>query len=291
MTPQPHRTWAWTLHAHVLGTDHDAILAACQAADVHYVEIHPFHVAGLNPRELEALERRYAEDGVHIDSFHLPFASEDDLTAFYETDRRHAVARTRYWLERLPLLKVRVAIAHPGTRRYSVDIEGLDPFLQPLGRSLEELLPVAESNGIQIALENMPPGSEGGRLTSRPEHLERLAMEFDHTHLGFCLDTGHALLAGGPEHAGDFFEAMAPRLSAFHLADNAGDRDSHLAPGHGLVDWNQFFRQAARLDYPHGMCIEAPPFAPGPNYTLEAWRQLFTELDQRVQGALKGNEA
>lgn len=287
MTSPPARTWTWSLHAHVLGNDHDAILGTCKAVDVHSVEMHPFHLEGLSLRELEALQQRYVEAGVRIDSFHLPFTSEDDLTAFYETERRRAVDRMRCWLERLPALNVRVAVAHPGTRRYSVDVEGLDPFLRQLERSLKELLPMAESSGIQIALENMLPGPDGGRLGSRPDHFERFATAFDHPYLKFCLDTGHALVAGGPERAGEFFEVMASRLAAFHLADNAGDRDSHLAPGHGLVDWIHFFRQVSRLNYRHGMCVEAPPFAPGPNYTLEAWRQMFTDLDEWVQQALK----
>lgn len=286
MTRQHNRSWEWSLFSEALGKDYEAIIAVCQAANVHSIEMHPSQIEGLILQELEALGRRYAEAGVRVDSFHLPFGPQDDLSSFYETDRRQAVNRIRYWLERLPALKVRVAISHPGTSRYSVDVEGLDLYLRQLGRSMDVLLPVAESAGVDIALENMLPGSDGGRFCSRPEHFERLATLFDHPHLRFCLDTGHALVAAGLERAGEFFEAMAPRLAAFHLADNAGDRDSHLAPGHGLVNWNQFFQQAARLDYHYGMCVETPPFAPGP-YTLDAWRQMFVDLDRMVRRAIK----
>lgn len=285
MTRQCNRSWEWSLHSLVLRSDHEAIRAACQAADVPCVEMHPSQIGGLSLQELEALERRYAEAGIRIDSFHMPMGSQDDLANFYETERRQAADRTRYWLERIPALKVRVAVQHPTTRYYSVDREGLDPFLRQLGRSLEELLPVAESAGVEIALENLLPGPEGGGLASRPEHFERFATEFGHPNLRFCLDTGHALVAAGPERAGEFFEAMASRLSAFHLADNAGNRDSHLAPGHGLVDWIQFFRQVARLEYRHGMCVETPPFAPGPDYAPEAWRRMFADLDELVRRA------
>ena len=286
MAAQRNRPWYWSLHAHVLGSDHGAILSTCQAAGVHSVEMHPFQLEGKNVQELEALAQRYAEAGIRIDSFHLPFTAQDDLTSFFETERRRAVDQTCAWLERMPALKVRVAVQHPGTNRYSVDVEGLDLCLRQLGRSLETLLPVAESNDVRFALENMLPGPDGGRLGSRPRHFERFAAEFDHPYLGFCLDTGHALVSGGPEGAGAFFETMAPRLAAFHLADNAGDRDSHLAPGHGLVDWDQFFRQVAPLDYGYGMCVEAPPFAPAP-YSPEAWERMFAELDESVRRALE----
>ena len=283
MTSQP---WFWSLHALVLRSDHDAIRSACQTAGVHSVEMHSFQLEGKTLQELEGLERDYAEAGVRIDSFHLPFTAQDDLACFYETERRRAVERTRFWLERMPALKVRVAVQHPSTSRCSVDVEGFDPFLRQLGRSLKELLPVAESNGVLFALENMPPGPDGGRFASRLGHFERFVSEFDHPSLRFCLDTGHALMAGGPEGVGSFFEVMAPHLAAFHLADNAGDRDSHLAPGHGLVDWDGFFRQAARLGHRHGMCVEAPPFAPAP-YSPEAWKQQFVGMDELVRRALE----
>ena len=278
--------WYWSLGSHIFESDHEAVLATCREIGIHSVEMHPFQILEKDVPDLEVLGQRYAEAGVRIDSFHLPFTAQDDLACFYETERRRAVERTRFWLERMPALKVRVAVQHPSTNRCSVDVEGFDPFLRQLGRSLKELLPVAESNGVLFALENMPPGLDGGRFGSRLRHFERFAEEFDHPSLRFCLDTGHALMAGGPEGVGSFFELMSPHLAAFHLADNAGDRDSHLAPGHGLVDWDAFFRQAARLGHPHGMCVEAPPFAPAP-YSREAWKELFEGMDALVRRALR----
>jgi len=249
------------------------------------------HVDGLGVRELESLQRMYAGAGIRIDSFHLPFTDRDDVASFYETERRQAVDRMCYWLERMPALQVRVAVLHPGTKRYSVDVEGLDASLRQLGRSLDTLLPIAESSGVKIALENMPPGPDGGRLGSRSEHFERFAAESAHGSLGFCLDTGHALVAVGPERAGAFLEAMNPHLLGFHLADNAGDRDSHLSPGRGLVDWGQFFRQMVQLGFCDGVCVEAPPFAPADatdamKYRPEAWRQQFADLDELVRLSL-----
>jgi sugar phosphate isomerase/epimerase len=80
--------------------------------------------------------------------------------------------------------------------------------------------------------------------------------------------------------------AMGPRLAGFHLADNAGDRDSHLAPGRGLVDWGRVFRGAAGLGFAGSMCIETPPFAQGPEYRPEAWRELVAQTDRLARQAL-----
>ena len=81
--------------------------------------------------------------------------------------------------------------------------------------------------------------------------------------------------------------AMGSRLVAYHLADNAGDRDSHLAPGHGRVDWSTVFRQAAAANYSNTMCIETPPFASGPDYSIQAWTSMVDECRQLVATALE----
>ena len=164
-------------------------------------------------------------------------------------------------------------------------MEGLESYFRQIGKSLDVLLREAEALNFTIALENMLP-SGGGRFTSRPEHFERIIRDFAHPKLGFCLDTGHALVAGrGDAHR--FFEVMGPRMVAFHLADNAGDRDSHLAPGHGRVDWRRFFRHAGRIGYKRSMCIETSPFDFGPDYTDNAWKQMVADTDALAETALE----
>lgn len=104
-------------------------------------------------------------------------------------------------------------------------------------------------------------------------------------HVGFVYDTGHGLLSAG-ERALDILEAMGDRVVAWHLADNAGDRDSHLAPGHGDVDWDGVFRFAARIGYSAPMTMETPPWGPGPRYSIETWQQSVKELDALAARAL-----
>lgn len=286
------KTWSWSTTGYsFVGKPHETIHEICKTAGLAGIEGAPELFDGKTDVELEAIGAQYRAAGLVIETFHLPFNAQDDLASFYETVRKQAVETTRTWIERSARLGATVGIQHPSTSRYNVDVEGFDNYLRQLGKSLSALLPVAETLGYTIALENMLPG-EGGRLASRPEHFERFIQEFDHPNVGFCLDTGHALVAAGPERADAFFAAMAPRLVAFHLADNAGDRDSHLAPGHGLVDWAAVFQHAARLNYTRCLCIETPPFAYGPNstYSLNAWRQMVVEMDGLAETAMMNAE-
>lgn len=280
------KAWTWTTTGYTLaGKSHDEIVETCRFAGLAGIEGSPPLFEGNSETELQLLGDSYRDAGLCIETFHLPFSADDDIASFYETTRRRAVDNMRFWMGKASLLGATVGIQHPTTNRTNADVEGLETYFRQIGKSLDTLLREAEALDFTIALENMLP-SDGGRFTSRPEHFERIIRDFAHPNLGFCLDTGHALVAGrGNAHR--FFEVMGPRIVAFHLADNAGDRDSHLAPGHGRVDWREFFRHAAHIGYERTMCIETPPFDFGPDYTDSAWAGMVNDTDALAESALK----
>ncbi len=216
--------------------------------------------------------------GMWISSYHLPFAVEDDIAAFDDEERAATVVRIVGSMERAAALGAPVGILHPSTYRGDALKRGIGRFLEQIEKSLATLLARADRLGMNLALENMLPGKEGGRFGSDPEHFVMLRQRCGHARLGFCLDTGHALVAAH-ENAHLFFEAMGEDIIAFHLADNAGDRDSHLAPGRGLVDWVGVFQNMEAMDFDGVPCIETPPFAFGPNYSVESYRRLIAETE------------
>ena len=189
---------------------------------------------------LSKIGEAFKKAGLSIDTFHLPFEKPvlDDIAALYESDRIRVVERMKYWIERAVACGSRIGILHPTTRAainglscYDVDKEGLDKLCGQVNKSLQAMLKFCEQFDFKIAIENMPPRS-GGRLGCRNEHLIKMYEENKHPLLGFCLDTGHALLSYGKDAMKAYY-AMEDHLIAFHLADNAGDRDSHILPGHG----------------------------------------------------------
>lgn len=230
-----------------------------------------------NPAAAETLGERLREAGIRVPSYHLPLAVDDDLADFDVEARAATVGRMLASMERAAAVGAGVAILHPSTNRGDAHTIGVESMLDNLARSLDALLPSAERLGLSLALENMLPGKAGRRLGSEPGHLARMAERFTHPRVGFCLDTGHALVAGH-ERAAEFGDAMGDRIIAFHLADNAGDRDSHLAPGLGNVDWAEVFPRVDAFARSGGVpCIETPPFAFGPNYSYAAYRDLLQQ--------------
>ncbi len=282
------KNWKWaTSGSSLITRSHDEIIEMCQAAGLAGIEGTVTLFDG-SSTELEALGGRYGDAGLQIQTFHLPYSADLDLCSFYETRRRRAVKAARTWMERSARLGVTVGIQHPTSSPYDAEVDGVALSMRHLGKSLGELLPAAAELDFTIALENLGPGAYGRRFGSRPQHFADIMREFNHPNLGFNLDTGHALIAGGFEEADEFHAVMAPRIASYHLADNAGDRDSHLAPGHGLVDWDRVFRRAAEFGYAGNMCIETPPFAPGANnsHGPEAWKQMVDDTEALAQRAL-----
>ncbi len=85
-----------------------------------------------------------------------------------------------------------------------------------------------------------------------------------------------------------FFEEIKEEISIFHIQDNAGDRDLHIPPGRGLINWNKFFKKMAQLQFSFPATIEAVPFTHAENskFTKEAWKNMFEEVNAMVENAL-----
>ena len=244
--------------------------------------------------ELTRIGESFKDAGLSIGTFHLPYDKPvlDDIAALYECDRTRVVERMKYWIERAVACGAKIGIVHPTSRRkcngikcYDVEIEGLDRICGQASKTLQELLKFGEQFDFKIALENMTPYT-GGRLGSRNEHMIKLYEDNKHPNLGFCMDTGHALMSYGKDVMSAYY-AMEEHLIAFHLADNGGDRDSHLQPGKGNFPWGDFFKALNKRGFTGNVCVETPPFDIGPDYSTEAWCKMFRELNELVEKSLE----
>jgi sugar phosphate isomerase/epimerase len=98
-----------------------------------------------------------------------------------------------------------------------------------LVRSLEELSPVAQRFGVQLAVEVIP-----NDLSTPAALVELIESDID-AELGICMDVGHARLIGDVV---DAIETCSGHLITTHLHDNRGRNDDHLVPGRGAIDWD-----------------------------------------------------
>jgi sugar phosphate isomerase/epimerase len=117
----------------------------------------------------------------------------------------------------------RFLVQHIGVGGEDYDEKKLDAAMT----SVEHLRAFAKPLGVTVVLENIP------NEMSTPEKLIEF-MNITHFDIGFCFDIGHAHMMGSVEEA---FNLMKPHIRTTHIHDNGKDRDSHLWPGDGTINW------------------------------------------------------
>lgn len=96
--------------------------------------------------------------------------------------------------------------------------------------SIEHLRAFAKPLGVRILLENIP------NELSTPEKLMEMIQTAHFEDVGVCFDFGHAHMMGSVAEA---FETVRKQVCSTHVHDNDKNRDSHLWPGQGTIDWKE----------------------------------------------------
>src|SRR6266478_1396266 len=120
-------------------------------------------------------------------------------------------------------------ILHMGGSRETADPRKRDAAFS----TLEHLVLHAHHAGVTICVENTT--SEMGD----PNYLRAFVDETRLTGLRFNFDIGHANLAELPkeERLEKSFSPLRDFVSSVHLHDNHGEKDEHLPPYDGTIDW------------------------------------------------------
>jgi len=156
--------------------------------------------------------------------------------------RLDAVDEMKRALDVAEQIPFRLMIVHIGAARESSDPRKLEAAFN----SLEHLSLFAKQRGVTLALENIP-----GELAA-PSNLRHLIEDTRLHDLRLCFDTGHAHLEDGVERS---FEAMGDWMVTTHVHDNDGDKDEHLFPYEGSIDWDAALRLFAAAPVAGGLPV------------------------------------
>ena len=123
------------------------------------------------------------------------------------------------------------------------------------------LIPAAKEYGVTICLENMFTGHNHkiysaccSDITTACAYIDELNRRAGARCFGFCLDTGHLLLLG--KDIKNTMVQLGDRIEAFHVHDNNGLDDQHLAPYMGVLDWERFIEGLRAIGYDKTMSFE-----------------------------------
>jgi sugar phosphate isomerase/epimerase len=146
-------------------------------------------------------------------------------------------------LETAEHIPFRHLVVHLGERN-----DGWSPrSIEYAATALEHLGAFAAPLGVRLLVENLL--SE----PTTPEHL-LLILEMGHLdNVGVCLDLGHAHLTVGVAEA---IATLGQRVPSVHVHDNHGQKDEHLWPGDGTIDWPATVKALQSLDAPPAAVLE-----------------------------------
>jgi sugar phosphate isomerase/epimerase len=230
--------------------DSQAIRELGDALGEHRLRLHSLH----SPTERDLAPGR--ESGVPI--------SICDPERIRRLDAVDEIKRALDVAERIPF---QFLVQHIGHGRQVADPRKLDAAFT----SLENLSMFAKARGVTVALENTP--DELGA----PSSLQHFIAETHLHDLKLCFDIGHAHAEDGVI-AG--FEAMRERVVTAHIHDNHGDKDEHLLPFDGTIDWDAALRAIAGLSQPLPFVFEVKAQgAAGP--TLEQIRAACDKVEEK----------
>jgi sugar phosphate isomerase/epimerase len=178
----------------------------------------------------------FQNSGVQLYSIHSPIypdyesgragALPVNVAAIDRAQRIEAMDEIKRAIEVAEQLPFRFLVQHMGASGESFDERKVEAAMT----SIEHLRAFAKPLGVRILLENIP------NELSAPEKLVEFIQITHFDDVGVCFDLGHANLMSNVAEA---FETLKRHIHSTHVHDNAGDRDSHLWPGAGKIDWKE----------------------------------------------------
>jgi sugar phosphate isomerase/epimerase len=168
-------------------------------------------------------------------SLHAPIYADADMgrggmpainVVHYDKSRRiDAMDEVKRALEVAEILPYSFLVLHIGDRDATWDERTLEHALT----AIEHLKAFGAPLGVKLLLENIQ------NEVATPEHLLEIIQVGHFANVGVCFDIGHANLMDGVDPT---LETLLPLIGSTHLHDNQGDRDTHLWPGDGNIQWD-----------------------------------------------------
>jgi sugar phosphate isomerase/epimerase len=178
----------------------------------------------------------FRSTGVPLNSVHSPLFADYEfgrtgappinVTSTDRAARIEAMDEIKRALEIAEQIPFRFLVQHLGAPNEDFD----DRKFEAAMTSIEHLRAFAKPLGVRLLLENIPND------LSTPDKLVEFIQTTHFDDVGVCFDIGHAHIMGSVNEA---FEILKKHIRSTHLHDNAKDKDTHLWPGKGTIDWTE----------------------------------------------------
>jgi sugar phosphate isomerase/epimerase len=200
-------------------------------------------------RAVESLAEWLGDARLQLHSVHAPIVDSlvnDKWGRAYSTATRDSNARQAMLQEmelaleiarRIPFTFFVVHLGIPMAQQPAPDDNSREAAL----RTIEHIHRLAEPLGVTLALEVMD-----NKLSTTPALVEMLDNELDGLDVGLCMDVGHAHMLGD---TADAVETASEYLVTTHIHDNRRQKDDHLVPFEGSINWAATVMELEKIGY------------------------------------------
>ncbi|HEY3930380.1 MAG TPA: sugar phosphate isomerase/epimerase family protein [Candidatus Koribacter sp.] len=235
------------------------------------------HFDYTNRQHVREIAQWFKTSGVPMHSMHAPMFSDYDWGRDGTPPLNIASVDKKARIEAMDEIKRAIEVAEQIPFCFLIQHIGLGgesfsehKFFDAAMSSIEHLQAFAKPLGVRVLLENIP------NELSTPERLLELVTTAHFDDVGFCFDIGHAHIEQTVELA---FEVMKDRIRSTHIHDNKKDRDAHLWPGDGTIDWDQAMRLLRSAPLVPPLLFEVETEAAG------SFTEKFGEIARKLEGA------
>jgi len=216
---------------------HPGLLDAMKRGGAQAVELFAArgHFNYTDKEHIKELSAWFKSEGVELHSMHSPIYMSNEFKSggaplnIVDMDKPRRI-------EAMDEIKRAVEVAEQMPFRFLVQHIGKsDEYDDPRKfewamSGIEHLRAFCRQLGVTLLVENTPND------LATPEKLKELLKALHYPDLGVCFDTGHAHMTSSVHQA---FGVLEPYIRSTHVHDNKRERDAHLWPGAGTIDWNE----------------------------------------------------
>jgi sugar phosphate isomerase/epimerase len=178
----------------------------------------------------------FESNRIELNSMHSPLFGDREwgsggappinIASADKKERIDAMDEIKRALEVAEYLPFKFLVQHIGTPQESFSDKKFDFAMT----AVEHLRAFAKPLGVMVIVENIP------NELSTPEKLIEMIQIGHFKDVGVCFDFGHAHIMNTVARD---FETLRDHIRSTHVHDNARDRDAHLWPGEGTIDWKE----------------------------------------------------
>lgn len=216
---------------------HPGLLDAMKRGGAQAIELFAArgHFNYTDKEHIKELSAWFKTEGVEFHSMHSPIYMSNDFKSgnpplnIVDTEkprRIEAMDEIKRAVEVAEHMPFRFLVQHIGKSDESDDPRKFEWAMS----GIEHLRAFCRQLGVTLLVENTLND------LATPEKLKELLKALHYPDLGVCFDTGHAHITSSVHQA---FGVLESYIRSTHVHDNKRDRDAHLWPGEGSINWSE----------------------------------------------------